>query len=260
MKRVFEIILAIAAILICCCSRSEEDIEKVKPDIDRFALQFKDINEIAIVTRLTDLGKDMTPRFNSAGDRIYFVRLLPSSDSTEGSFIDGQLAIEYKTGQLYLIDNLPPISEPPIIQPDSLPSIRGEKTLYGYRFENILYFVTERESTRRTRVIYGMKDDSLVQLTYGSQTAYLKGISADGKYLAFTYGNEFLSAVILDNETGLYYAVPKNSADSISNDFAARFSPDGKYLVFLRSGELYAKKIAPCGDLWLIRFKPVDDE
>jgi len=246
---------AVVAVIICSCSQPSENSEKVKPDIDRVALQFRDINEIATVTRLTDLGRDTTPHFSLDGDRLYFVRLMPPSDSTEENYLNGILAIDYKTGQLYLLESQPPTFQAPILEPDSLPTIRSEITLYGYRFQNNLYFITERESARRTRVIYKQANDSLVQLTYGPQTVYLKGVSADGKYLAFTYGNKYLSLVILDSQTGLYYTVPKSEVDSTRNDFSAKFTPDGRFLVFIRSGELYAKKIAPCGDLWLIEFK-----
>jgi len=251
--------LAVVAVLICFCSQPAEETEKVKPDIDRFAMQFRDINEIATVTRLTDLGRDTTPQFSPAGDRIYFVRLLPSSDSTEDSYLNGIFAIDYKSGQLFLLESQPPIFQPLILEPDSLPTIRAEITIYGYRCQSSLYFTTQHENARRTRAIYKQANDSLVQLTYGPQTVYLKGVSADGKYLAFTYGGEYLSVVILDNQTGLYYVVGKDEGDSNRNDFSARFSPDGRYLTFIRSGDLYEKKIAPCGDLWLIEFKSLDD-
>ena len=260
MKHLFRTIVAIVAAIICSCSQPSVDTEKIKPDIDRFALQFRDINEIAIVTRLTDLGRDTTPHFSPAGDRIYFVRLFPSSDSTEESYLNGIFGIDYKSGQLYLLESQPPVFLPPILEPDSLPTINAEIALFGYRCQNSLYFTTERKDAQRTRVIYKQANDSLVQLTYGPRTAYLKGVSANGKYLAFSYGNEYLSTVILDNQTGLYYAVPKDESDSTRNDFSAKFSPDDRYLVFIRSGELYAKKIAPCGDLWLIEFKSFDDE
>jgi len=260
MKHLFETVLVIVAVIICSCSQPSEDIEEVRPDIDRFALQFRDINEIATVTQLTDLGRDTTPQFSPTGDRIYFMRLLPSSDSTEESYLNGIFAIDYKAGQLYLLESQPPFFQMPMLEPDSLPKIRSEITIYGYRIQNDLYFTTEREDAKRTRVIYRQADDSLIQLTYGSQAAYLKGVSSDGKYMAFTYGNEYLSTVILDNQTGLYYTVVKQEHDSTRNDFSARFSPDSRYVIFVRSGELYEKKIAPCGDLWLIEFKSLGDE
>ncbi len=260
MKYFSEVVSAVVAVIICSCSKPPENTEKVKPDIDRFALQFRDINEIATVRRLTDLGMDTTPQFSPAGDRIYFVRLLPLSDSAEGGYLNGIFAIDYKSGQLFLRESQPPVYQTPILEPDSLPKINAENTVYGYRFQNNLYFTTERGGDRGIRVIYKQANDSLVQLTFGSQTAYLKDLSADGRYLAFVYGNEYLSVVILDNQTGLYYVVPKSKADSTRNDFSAQFSPDSRYLVFIRSGELYANKIAPCGDLWLIEFKSPDIE
>ena len=69
------------------------------------------------------------------------------------------------------------------------------------------------------------------------------------------YGDHYFKIVIIDNHTGIYYVVPRQDNEYDRLDFSAEFSPDGKYIVFIRSGELYRKKIAPCGDLWLIELK-----
>ena len=75
----------------------------------------------------------------------------------------------------------------------------------------------------------------------------------------FYYGEKLNTLVVMDLQTGLFYEIPKNSDLQDQHDYYPDFSPDGKYMVFLRSGNLYYKDKSAFGNLWLVEFNKDSD-
>ncbi|MCP4580045.1 MAG: hypothetical protein GY839_00395 [candidate division Zixibacteria bacterium] len=253
-----------SAIIVTCifsCTETDNDTPKTKPDIDRFAHGFKDIHDIANLRRLTDTEQDAMPFFSPSDEKVYFERLVPlSPDVIGGDYDRGFFAVNRETGQLFMLAEQPELIQISTLNPDSLPIVGDEVTLYGFRTDDAFYFATRDVSGEPGQTIYKQTVDSLVQLTYGSGKALLKEVSSDGRYLTFLYGNETYQLVVIDNNTGLYYAVPRPESDSDRSDISARFSQDGRYLAFIKSSGFYDDRIVPWGDIWLIEFKPDMDK
>jgi hypothetical protein len=244
--------------LLLACSGSQDKNTDMKNHPDRMAMKFKDITQIADMRRLTDLKKDMDPFFSPSGDRIYFKRLLiPTPADTEDVLADAReeyFSIDHKNDKLYFLEGIPEMEEQAIVPPDSLPSIMGEKALLGFRVGKAIYFCTYKSTEPAFTKIYKVIDDSLIQLSFGSHPAFPAAISPDKHYLAFYYGEQYTRLVVIDLQTDEFYLVPRSKIESKRYDFAPDFSPDSRYLVFLRSGDLYRKGDIPFGDIWLVEF------
>ena len=220
-------------------------------------MQFKTITEIADLQQLTDQQSDFEPFFGPQTGRVYFTRLIspvPADGEERVDLEDKPYSIDINTGRLFIMTSPRPVPELPFMGPDSLPSISMETSEFGIRMPRGLYFNTSVDSPEHTMRIYMQAADTLTQLTYGMNSAYLKAVSPDEHYLAFLYRETALSLVILDLKTNTYYLVPKSADDAERHDFSPRFSDDGKYLVFLRAGDKYSRENIPYGDIWLIRF------
>lgn len=252
-------VICLVVIVTMACSSQDEKIEQVGEKPDRLAMKFKDIAEIANLRRLTDLKKDMTPFFSADGHNIYFTRLLiPTPADTEEVLSDARemyFSIDYKNDKLYLLEGIPDMPQSEVIAAESLPQMATEKPLFGYKTSETIYFCAHSRTRSRFTNIYKLVNDSLIQVTYGDQPAFLEAISTDERYLVFLYGESFFKIVVLDLNSGEFYAVPKSEIETDRYDFSPSFSPDSRYLVFLRSGELYRKGLTPFGDIWLVEFK-----
>ena len=246
-------------IITMACSSQDEKIEQIGETPDRLAMEFKDIAEIADLRRLTELKKDMNPFFSPDGDYVYFTRLLtPTPVDTEGVVSNARevyFSVDYKSNKLYLLEGVPDKPRPEVIPARSLPQMVTEKPLFGYKTSEAAYFCAQSRTISHFTNIYKTISDSLIQITYGNQPALLETISPDERYLAFLYGEDFFKIVVLDLNSGEFYVVPKSEIESGGYDFSPSFSPDSKYLVFTRSGELYRKGLTPFGDIWLVEFK-----
>lgn len=258
MKYLLALLIA-SAILAGCSSSKDNRTENAKANHDRFSAKFKDISEIADLKQLTSSQKDILPFFSPSGDRIYFSRLLIESKDDPVAMLSesnqSHFSLNYRTGKLYMLQAVP---EPPrqnVVGEEELPDMVIENPLYGIRYDSVLFFNTEGGTGGANWTIYKLVNDSLSQITYGSEGSLLNVISPNGRYMAFTYGNEHLRLVVMDTETEQFYIVPRSTVESDLFDFAPQFSPDSKYMVFLRSGELYEKKLDPFGDIWLVSFK-----
>ncbi len=249
------------------CSPDPQDVEKElgeeidqiqAVDIDRFIYQFIDISEIATIRQLSDLKRDYRPCFNSRSDRIMFNRLLEieedEGDSVQKYVSEEYYSMDFKTGKMYILSGQPEFPEPEYLPADSLPSHQNEKTFYGIKSGKALYYTAADVNNLNIRMIYQCIGDSLTQLTFGKESSFLQRVSPDGRFVAFLYDGRKSILVVYDNQTQKYYSIPKDDVEPPRHDYAAVFSPDSKYLVFLRAGELYKKKDIPYGDIWLIEF------
>lgn len=245
--------------LINCGSEPEEAKPIPASTRDRFADQFEDISEIAELKQLTNSEQDYIPFFNTAGNRIFYSSLFTikedENDSSENEIVEIYYSMDYKTGKLFILQDEPIKPQSEYLQADLLPDTPTEKPLYGIRSGNALYYTAAAIANKNINVIYQMIDDSLTQLTFGKQSSLLQTISPDGRFVSFLYDRSSSFLVIYDNQSGEYYVVPKNDSKPDQLDYAAGFSPDSKYLVFLRSGNLYTKNNISYGNIWLIEFK-----
>ena len=256
--KLFSVIYLVVVMMMACSSHNEKT-EQSEKHPDRLKMKFRDITEIARLRRLTDLKKDMNPFFSADGDRIYFTRLLiPTPADTEGVLSEAReryFSIDYKNDILYLLEGVPDNPQPDIIQAKALPEMATEKPLFGYQTSEAIYFCARNRARNYFTNIYKLVNDSLIQITYGHKPALLKAISPDQRYLVFLYGERSSQIVVLDLRTDEFYAVPKSEIESDRFDFSPNFSPDSRYFVFLRSGELYRKGLTPFGNIWLVEFK-----
>jgi Tol biopolymer transport system component len=259
MKRILNVSLlitiSVATFIVC-----NQQTEKTSIDHDdRFADKFIDITEIADVRRLTELKRDFAPFFSPSGKRIYFSRLIINSsadvDSDLVNNIENYFSIDYKTNQLYILQEIPAYPRITPLPPDSLPSLLTESPGFGVRTKDAIYFSMHDNNNPYSRNVYKAVGDSIAQITYGSKASYLQVISPDGRYIVFLYDQNHSSIVVYDSLTGNYYIVPKSNTESSRYDLMPMFSPDSKYLVFLRSGDLYNTAYIPFGDIWLVEFK-----
>lgn len=252
-------LLLTSAIMAGCSSSKDNQTEKTAAHIDRFAAQFKDITEIADLRQLTNLKKDIQPFFSPAGDRVYFSRLLiESPDDPAAMFSESNqthFSLDFRNNKLYMLQAAPVPPKQNVISKENLPEMVIENPLYGIRYDSVLFFNTEGGTGGANWTIYKLVNDSLSQITYGSEGSLLNVISPDGKYMAFTYGNDSLRLAVMNLRTDRFYIVPRSEVESDRFDFRPQFSPDSKYMVFLRSGELYDKNLDPFGDIWLVEFK-----
>jgi len=251
------VLLAASITLAISCSGDRQLPEAGSVRLDRLALQFKNIAEIAELQQLTDQQSDFEPFFGQQPDRIHFTRLISPVPADSGDFVNAEekyFSIDFNTHQLFIMNF--PIRAPdlPYVTPDSLPTISMETCEFGIRLNHGLYFNTSVDSPEHTMRVYMAAADTLTQLTYGMNSAYLKAVSPDEHYLAFLYREAALNLVIIDLWSSTYYAVPKSAVDATRHDFSPRFSEDGKYLVFLRAGDKFSKDNVPYGDIWLLRF------
>jgi len=222
---------------------------------------FQDISAVGELLRLTDLKKDMDPFFNQSGDRIYFTRLLiPTPADTEEVFPDARekfFSLDFSTKQLFILEGVPQRESTKVLLQDSLPVMIADKPIFGFRAGDSIYFCAINRSNPRISNIYLITGDSLTQLTFGGKPSYLQAVSPDGHFIAFAYGESLQDLVLMDARTLCFYRIPKGEAESSRYDFAPSFSPDGKFMAFLRSGDLYQKGEVPFGDIWLVTFKEV---
>jgi hypothetical protein len=253
------VLIVCLVVITMACSSQNEKTEQIEKHPDRLVMKFKDITEIARLRRITDLKKDMNPFFSVDGKRIYFTRLLvPTPADTENVLSEAReryFSIDYKKDKLYLLEGVPDKPHREVVPIDSLPQMTTEKPLFGYQTSKAIYFCACSRTIGYFTNIYKLINDSLVQITYGHQPALLEAISPDERYLVFLYGENSCRLVILDLSTDEFYVVPKSEIESNRYDFSPGFSPDSRYLVFLRSGELYQKGLNPFGDIWLVEFK-----
>jgi hypothetical protein len=260
MKNLFKCVVTLSSIfaLVLGCSDQTEKIPEAMPD--RFASRFKDITEIADIRQLTDRKLDIAPFFSPSGDRIYFSRLIINErDSIQIDLAEASaeyFSIDYQTGQLYALEGIPEPPKIPLLPADSLPSMMTEKPVFGIRAGDAIYFTTESNPNTLMRNIYEEFDDSLVQLTFGTESSFLQLLSPDNRYMVFLYNKNHSEIVLYETQSGDYYVVPKPDIEKEHHDFAPIFSPDCKYMVFLRSGDKYKEGAIPFGDLWLIEFEP----
>lgn len=261
MRRISIINFMLSSLMLTCFSCSDNKVREniPAPTVDRFASKFIDISETAEIKRLTEVKRDMMPFFSPSGERIYFSRLLITGpedvDSNLAEAVENYFSLDYKTNQLYILREIPEFPVTSILPGDSLPSMMTETPIFGIRTPSALYFTTRSNAQENMRNIYKAFDDSLMQLTYGSESSFLQLVSPDERYLVFLYDHNHSSIVLYDNHNGNYYIVPKSDVEKNRHDFAPQFSPDSKYLVFLRSGDLYMKDFIPFGDIWLVEFK-----
>jgi len=259
MKTIILLIITFA-MLSGCSSKKEPDQISQRPD--RMALNFKDISEIASIRRLTDLKKDMSPFFSPSGERIYFTRLITSSSAdtndTTLNVTEEYFSLDYKTNKLYLLKEVPERPATEKIPADSSMLMLTEDPLFGIQTSEAIYYCLSNKTKPGFTNIYKSANDSLVQITYGRSPSFLEAISPDEHYLVFYYGDNFERLVVFDLLTGRFYEIPKSGIKTKRYDFLPCFSPDGKRLVFLRSGELYRKGNVPFGDIWLVEFNNAD--
>lgn len=252
-------VICLVVVITMACSLQNEKTEQIEKNPDRLVMKFKDITEIARLRRLTDLKKDMNPFFSVDGKRIYFTRLLvPTPADTEEVLSEAReryFSIDYKNDKMYLLEGVPDKPHREVVPNNSLPQMATEKPLFGYETSRAIYFCARNRARSYFTNIYKLINDSLVQITYGHQPALLEAISPDERYLVFLYGERPSKIVVLDLSTDEFYAVHKSEIESNRYDFSPNFSTDGRYLVFLRSGELYQKGLTPFGDIWLVEFK-----
>lgn len=242
------------------CNR-HESTDRNNQTEDRFARKFKDLAEIATIRQLTDMQRDIEPYFTTAGDRIYFRRIVtPTQDTIAQPAIDaraGQFTYDYINNQLYLVEQAPPLfdSFEGFVPPESLPTGLGESPQAGYRTPYGLIYFTGGGAFN----IYKAVGDSITQLTYGIQPSYLQAVSPDRRYVAFNYGKSFYRLVVLDLSTNEFYCIPRSSVDVQLYELWPQFSPDGKYLVFVVSHDIFSarkdQEDIPLGDIWLVEFK-----
>ena len=259
MKRILLVfillIISITTFIVCSQQAEKTPVERG----DRFADKFIDITEIADVRRLTELKRDFAPFFSPSGDRIYFSRLIINSpadvDSHLVNNIENYFSIDYKNNQLYILLEIPAYPTISPLPPDSLPSLLMESPGFGLRTSNAIYFSMHDNNNPYSRNVYKAIGDSITQITYGSESSYLQVISPNGRYIVFLYDQKHYGIVIYDSQTGNYYIVPKSNTESSRYDLMPMFSPDSKYMVFLRSGDLYNTAYIPFGDIWLVEFK-----
>jgi hypothetical protein len=254
------ILMALFLTLPCGCKK-QESADKGKQTEDRFMARFKDLAEIANIRQITDMQRDIEPYFTLAGDRIYFRRIVtPGQDTIAKQGIDaraGQFTYDYINNQLYLVEQAPQLfdSFDGFVPPESLPTALGEKPQSGYRTPYGLIYYTGGGAFN----IYKMAGDSITQLTYGDQPSYLQSVSPNRRYVAFNYGKSFYRLVILDLATNEFYCIPRSSVDVQLYELWPQFSPDGKYLVFIVSHDIFTarknQEDIPLGDIWLVEFK-----
>jgi Tol biopolymer transport system component len=259
MKKYLAIVLIILATVAGC--KEKKPIDRSAWADDKFAAQFKDLAQIAELKQITDMQKDLEPAFSESGDRIYFKRIVTPNpnDSTENavSARAGQYSYDYLNNQLYLSEKTGPEFDQftGVVPQDSLPSMLGEVTQAGFHTPYGLIFYT----IGATFCIYKSQGDSITQLTYGSQPAFLQGVSPNGRYVAFNYGDNYFRLVVLDLATGEFYSLPRSSVDVQLFELWPRFSPDSKYLAFVVSHDIFNAQREgenlPLGDLWLAKFK-----
>jgi hypothetical protein len=246
-----------AAILFAGCSEKKEQPQTATTD--RFADTFKDITAIADVRRLTELKRDIQPFFSPSGERIYFTRLIINSasdvDSSMAEHVENYFSIDFNTGQLYVLQEIPSYPKINIVPPDSLPSLLSEIPEFGIHAGPIIYFSMFRDASCILRNIYSVIGDSLTQLTYGDYSSMLQDVSPDNRFVAFLYDQRHFSVIIYDSKTGDFYDVPKSRAETNRHDLMPIFSPDSRKLVFLRSGDLYNEEYMPFGDIWIVEIK-----
>ncbi len=162
--------------------------------------------------------------------------------------------MDYKNNRLFILENKPVMQTIKKIPRDSLPKMVMDNPLFGIHAPGGIYFTAQSKSRLNCLNIYKIVHDSLVQLTYGKSASFLEMVSPDERYLVFYYGEKLNTLVVMDLQTGLFYEIPKNSDLPDQRDYYPDFSPDGKYMVFLRSGNLYYKDKSAFGNLWLVEF------
>ena len=254
----------IFTLYLSCSSEQKNDERRSipRPTRDRFAEQFVDITEIASIKQLTDEGCDHQPFFNQLGNLVYFERYNYIKVDTESvAQIDhwsDYLSVDYITGQIYFLEKAPQKPKSQMIMPEYTSSLSSEETMYGLKSGDDIYITIINPNDRNWRKIYKQVNDSLTQITFGRKSSYLQTISPDGRYVAFLYDNAPTSLVVYDNITGNYYDVPKPPADSSRFDLAPAFSPDSKYMAFIRSGDGYSPEMYHYGNIWLVEFKNDD--
>ncbi len=254
------VLMALFLIIPTGCKKQEPTDKSTRTE-DRFAARFKDLAEIANIRQITDMQRDIEPYFTTTGDRIYFRRIItPGQDTVAKQGIDaraGQFTFDYINNQLYLVEQAPQLfdSFKGSVPPESLPSALGESPQAGYRTPYGLIYYTGGGAFN----IYKAAGDSITQLTYGTQPSYLQSLSPNRRYVAFNYGKSFYRLVILDLATNEFYSIPRSSIDVQLYELWPQFSPDGKYLVFVVSHDIFSarkdQEDIPLGDIWLVEFK-----
>lgn len=255
--------MAIILIAFAGSCSNEKSNEQTKELPDRMASEFRNIRKIAVLKQLTDLQTDFNPFFSPDGERIYFTRLLVLSqpDSTDKSFDaeEEYFSMDYKNNRLFILEDKPIMQTVEKIPRDSLPKMVMDDPLFGIHAPGGIYFTAQSKSRLNCLNIYKIIDDSLIQITYGKSASFLEMVSPDERYLVFYYGEKLNTLVVIDLQTGLFYEIPKNSDLQDRCDYYPDFSPDGKYMVFLRSGNLYYKDKSAFGNLWLVEFNENSD-
>lgn len=257
--KLLSIILALIIITMACSSQEQKSEPKEHPELpDRMAMTFRDITEIAKIKQLTDQKSDMSQFFSRDGNRIYFTRLLsPSSDDTLDMMQyaqDEYFSIDYKNDKMFFHESLPEKPKSDMISEIPFPSIITEWPLTSYKKSKAIYFCTQNKSYKKHLNIYKLMGDSLIQISYGSKPAFLQAVSDNEHYLAFLYGENLSRLIIMDLHSGQFYETLKGGNESNQFAFEVSFSPDSKYLIFLRSGDLYKRGVIPYGDIWLVEF------
>ncbi len=251
--------LLILIFALSCGSEPEETEIIPAATRDRFAEQLIDINTVADLQQLTNRDRDYIAYFNPEGNRIYFTRLVEVKESDNDSMPDENIeqyySMDYKTGQLYIVEQMPQQHNPGFLPPESLPARLDEIPKYGLKADSILYFVSANKVITSRNIIYQVIDDSLTQLTFGKKSSLLQRVSPDGRYIAFLYDQDESILVVYDNESGKFYAVPENPNKPQQIEYGVSFSPDSKYMLFMRSGDLFEKGDMPYGNIWIAEFK-----
>jgi len=234
-------------------------------DRDRFVDSFRDLAEIAEIKQITDAQRDLTPSFSASGDLIYFTRFLiinpndslESDESTKPQYF----SYDYRNNKLSLLDVNSNSSESTrvfqqkdLVPPESLPSTVTESPLFGYKTPYGTFFCAEQHGGGITANIYQLIGDSLTQVTYGAEPSLLESITPAGRRLAFTYGKNYYRTVLLDIPSGKFYSLPRGVTDTQIFELSPCFSPDGHYMVFVVSNDLFNANGLPLGDIWLAEF------